>query len=116
MGKLLKGNSLDESLNALQTFHRIQGFNHNYINVDIKVLNKYSKKEVFDINVNVRVIYDNISQYIDIIWEDSGMINYRNNGLFGRYNPNYNKMVLNESNNTLEIHSTDSNKIVVIYY
>lgn len=116
MGQLLKDNTLKESLNALQDFHRVHDFDYNYINVEIKVLNKYNDEELFDINVDVRVTFDNINQHIDIMWEDSGIKNYKNNGLFGRYNPNFNEMVLDENNNTLEIHSTDSDKLVVIYY
>lgn len=116
MGKILKGTILEGSLDSLQEFCRVHGFNHREFNVSISVISKSNGKSILSKQVPVQVVFNDITQLIDIYWDEAGIKNFRSKGLFGRYNPNFNEMILDENNNSLEIHSTDSDKIVVIHY
>lgn len=115
MGKL-KGNTLSSSLDSLKSFHRIHDFDCSEFDVGIKVISKSDNKVVLDKHVPVRVVLDKDRQYINIIWQDAGVKNYRSKQLFERYNPNFNEMILDENNDLLEIKSDDSDKILIINY
>lgn len=114
MGEKLGGQTLEDSLYSLQEFHRIHDFESKEFDVSISVTR--NGNTLFTKQVPVHVVYDNISQFMDIMWEDAGIDNFRGIKLFGRYNPNFNKFVINEDRETLEIYSTDSDKVVVISY
>lgn len=116
MGKRLRGDALMDSLDSLQAFHRINGFDHREFNASVTVRIKESGEILFTREVPIRVVFDNVSQFIDIDWKEAGIENFRGRGLFGGYNPNYNEMTLNENSGTLEIYSDDSDKVVEIYY
>lgn len=115
MGKL-KGKTLTNSLNSLKSFHKIHDFDTTEFDVGIKVISKLNKKVVLEKYAPVRVVFSKDKQYITISWQEGGLKNYRSKQLFERYNPNFNEMILNEENDSLEIHSFESDKIVVIYY
>lgn len=115
MGKL-KGKTLTDSLNSLKSFHRFHDFDCSEFDVGIKAISKLDKKVIFDKHVPVRVVFDKDRQYITIIWQEAGIKNYRSKQLFERYNPNFNKMILDEDNYSLEIHSEESDKILIINY
>lgn len=115
MGKL-EGQILSGSLNSLKSFHEFHDFDCSEFDVGIKVISKLNNKIVLDKHVPVRVIFDKDRQYINIIWQDAGVKNYRSKQLFERYNPNFNEMILDESNDSLEIKSDDSDKILIINY
>ncbi len=115
MGKL-KGKTLADSLNALKEFHSIHDFEDCEFDVGIKVISKSNKNVVLDKHVPVRVILDKDRQYINIVWQEAGVKNYRSKQLFERYNPNFNEMIIDENNDSLEIRSDDSDKILIINY
>ena len=115
MGQL-KGNTLSDSLDSLKSFHRIHDFECSEFDVGIKVISKLNNKIILDKHVPVRVVFDKDRQYINIIWQDAGVKNYRSKQLFERYNPNFNEMILDENSDSLEINSTDSDKILIINY
>lgn len=114
MGKKLRGEILQNSLESLQKFHRVHHCNSKEYDVSISVIK--DGDALFTKEVPIRVVYDNISQFMDIMWEDAGIDNFRDIKLFGRYNPNFNKFIINEDRETLKIYSTDSDKVVVIFY
>ncbi|WP_055071196.1 hypothetical protein [Clostridium massiliamazoniense] len=116
MGSKLKGNMLLNSLDSLQQFHRIHNCNYKEFDVNISVISNSNGKSILSKQVPVQVAFDNETQFIDIMWEDVGMKNYKSKRLFGRYNPNFNEMILDENNNSLEIKSIDSDKRVVIHW
>lgn len=115
MGKL-KGKTLTDSLDSLKSFHRFHDFECSAFDVGIKAISKKDKKVIFDKHVPVRVVFNKDKQDITIIWQEAGIKNYRSKQLFERYNPNFNEMILDEENYTLEINSTESDKILIINY
>ncbi|MGL5346818.1 MAG: hypothetical protein ACRDA3_05680 [Peptostreptococcaceae bacterium] len=115
MGKL-KGNTLSSSLNALKLFHKYHDFESSEFDVCIKAISKSDKKVIFEKHVPVRVVFNKDRQYITMIWQEAGIKNYRSKQLFERYNPNFNQMILDEDNYSLEINSDESDKILVINY
>ncbi|MGL5328608.1 MAG: hypothetical protein ACRDD7_05010 [Peptostreptococcaceae bacterium] len=115
MGKL-KGKTLTNSVNSLKSFHEIHDFDNMEFEVGVKVISKLNKKVILEKHVPVRVVFSKENQYISIGWQEGGLKNYRSKQLFERYNPNFNEMILNGENDSLEIHSIDSDKIIVIYY
>lgn len=112
----LKGKILSDSLNSLKEFHEIHDFECSEFDVGIKVISKLHNKIILDKHVPVRVVFDKDRQYINIIWQEAGVKNYRSKQLFERYNPNFNEMVLDENSDSLEIKSDESDKILIINY
>ncbi len=115
MGKL-KGKTLSNSLNSLRKFHEIHDFDDCEFDVGIKVISKTNKKVVLDKHVPVKVVFEKDRQYLTLLWQECGVKNYRSKQLFERYNPNFNEMILDENNDSLEINSNDSDKILIINY
>lgn len=112
----LKGKTLSNSLGALKEFHRIHDFDCDEFDVGIKVISKLNNKTILDKHVPVCVVFEKDRQYLNIIWQEAGVKNYRSKQLFERYNPNFNEMILDENSDSLEIKSDDSDKILIIKY
>ncbi|MBO3443427.1 hypothetical protein [Clostridium sp. CCUG 7971] len=112
----LEGKTLSNSLNSLKSFHRFHDFECSEFDVGIKAISKSDKKVIFDKHVPVRVVFNKDRQSITIVWQEAGIKNYRSKQLFERYDPNFNEMIIDEDNFSLEINSTESDKILIINY
>lgn len=115
MGQKLSRDEYMSSMEALKKFYfscdRING-PHNLL---ISVINSKTKDIELELNVKITIVYDNMGQKINILWEDSGIKNFRDLGLFGVYWALYNTMEFDDDENVLSIYSSDSNKIVKVY-
>ncbi|MGX4600174.1 hypothetical protein [Faecalimicrobium sp. JNUCC 81] len=112
----LEGKTLSDSLNSLKSFHRFHDFECSEFDVGIKAISKSDKKVIFDKHVPVRVVFNKDRQAITIVWQEAGIKNYRSKQLFERYDPNFNEMIIDEDNFSLEINSAESDKILIINY
>lgn len=99
-----------ESIGAVVDFRQRNGIDGLIVNVafKIKVLNK-NILEYVPISTNP----DYSDQTINIMWEDIGMENYRELGLYGQYSTYYQEMIYDDKDNTLTIIDDENNEIII---
>lgn len=115
MAKKLGREDYIESMGALQQFYFSCNHDNGPMDLRVEVINELTGFVELDLNVTITIAYDNTSQTISLIWENSGIKNFKSLGLFGVYWALYNEMEFNKNEESLLIKSSDSNKIIKVY-
>jgi hypothetical protein len=115
MGQKLDRDDYISSMGALQEFYFACGHDNGPMILNVQVIDESTESIDFELQVSTTIAYDNSRQTISLIWENSGLKNFKSVGLFGVYWALYNEMEYNENERSLLIKSSDSNKIVKVY-
>jgi hypothetical protein len=115
MGKKLNRDDYMESMGALQEFYFACNHDNGPMILNVEVIDESAGSVDFDLKVSTTIAYDNTSQTISLIWENSGLKNFKSFGLFGVYWALYNEMEFDENEKSLLIRSSDSDKIIKVY-
>lgn len=86
MSRKLRRDEYIESIRALQKFYFEKDNDNEPFSVNIIIKDRNSG-DVERLETNVTIVYDNMSQRINIMWEDARYTveEFRNKGLFGYY-------------------------------
>lgn len=82
---------------------------------NVEVIDKETDKIIFNMEIQVNIEAGTEVYKINILWEDSGINDFRSFKLFGTYWSSYNVMSYDEVDECLTIESTDSDKLVKVY-
>lgn len=113
MGKKLSRDENINSIGALQKYYFKKGKVNGLFMANIEIVDD-TNGETEELETNVTIVFDSITQRINIMWEDVGYTRdeFRDKGLFGYYDCEW--VPMNYSHGTLEINSSDSDKTIYV--
>ena len=113
MSKKLKFNEVAESMGAINQLMRDSG--SKTFNANIHVYD-YNRKELLLQYFNSRIDLGIDSQryHVNILWEDYGLNNYHDFGLWGYYSTDFINMKYDKVNRCLSIYAKDDNRLIEI--
>lgn len=116
MGKNLNFEEELDSLDAIKTLYFKCNKDTSTHLRNVEVIDKQSNNIIFIGQVPISIAPETNTYKIYILWEQAGISNFNSLQLFGVYWSSYNKMSYDEISECLVINSSNSDKLVKVYY